>query len=88
MRDRLVAAGAQGLDHGVGHARRAIAPTIPAAAAVLAVRALAGHDSAGLAVAELLLYVAITALATWRLEGPLLREVLGYLRGGVSISRT
>jgi PST family polysaccharide transporter len=72
----------------IGHAARAIAPTIPAAAAVLAVRALAGHGSAALAAGQLVLYVAATAVATWRLEGGLLREVLGYLRGGVSISRT
>jgi O-antigen/teichoic acid export membrane protein len=64
----------------IGHARRAIAPALPAAAAVLAVRALVGHDSAALAAAELVLYVAVTVFATWRLEGPLLREVLGYLR--------
>jgi O-antigen/teichoic acid export membrane protein len=67
----------------IGHAARAIAPTIPAAAAALAVRAIAGHDTGALAAAELLLYVAVTAAATWRFEGPLLREVLGYLRGGL-----
>jgi O-antigen/teichoic acid export membrane protein len=72
----------------IGHAGRAIAPTIPAAAAVLLLRAAVGHESAALAAGQLVLYVAITVLATWRFEGPLLREVLGYLRAGVSMSRT
>jgi polysaccharide transporter, PST family len=72
----------------IGHARRAIAPTLPAVAAVLVARAALGRDTLALALAELALYVAVTALATWRLEGPLLGEVAGYLRGGVSIRRT
>jgi len=63
------------------HSARAIAPTIPAAGAVLALRALTDLDrSVGLAAAELGLYVAVTAAATIALERPLLREVVGYLR--------
>jgi O-antigen/teichoic acid export membrane protein len=65
------------------HAVRAIAPTVPAAVAVLAVRWIPGvHRSAGLAVAELALYLAVTVAATLALERPLLREIAGYLRGG------
>jgi hypothetical protein len=65
------------------HALRAVAPTVPAAGAVLLARAVEGSGrSAGLAVAELLLYLAITTVATALLERPLLREVAGYLRRG------
>lgn len=63
------------------HAARAIAPTLPAAAAVLAARALVDARTIGLALAEAALYVALTALATWALERDLLREAAGYLRG-------
>jgi O-antigen/teichoic acid export membrane protein len=63
------------------HALRAIAPTVPAVAAVLAARALLSAErSLALAAAELLLYLAVTALATFLLERALLREALGYLR--------
>ena len=60
---------------------RAVAPTVPAALAVLAVRvAEPGARSIGVAVAELALYVLVVAGATWAFERPLLREALGYLR--------
>jgi O-antigen/teichoic acid export membrane protein len=63
------------------HAVRAIVPTIPAVACVLAARALeSGSRSPGVAIAELIGYVLITAVATWAAERPLLLEVLGYLR--------
>ncbi len=63
------------------HSARAIAPSVPAVAAVLAVRAASDADrSAGLALAELGLYLAVTVLATWLVERQLLREVRGYLR--------
>ena len=63
------------------HSARAIAPSVPAAAAVLAVRAASDADrSGGLALAELGLYLAVTVLATWLVERQLLREVRGYLR--------
>jgi O-antigen/teichoic acid export membrane protein len=62
------------------HAARAFLPTLPAAGAVLLLRAaLPGDRTLGLALAELLLYVAVTAVATWRFESPLLREALSYL---------
>jgi O-antigen/teichoic acid export membrane protein len=63
------------------HAARAIAPTLPAVAAVYGVRALVGDDSLPMALAQLALYVAVTIAATWAFERPLLREVMGYLRG-------
>ena len=63
------------------HAARAIAPTVPAALIVLGVRALVGHDTLALALGELALYLVVTVVATWAFERPLLREVLGYVRG-------
>ncbi len=63
------------------HAARAIAPTLPAAVAVLAARALVDTRSVAIALAEAALYVALSALATWALERDLLREAAGYLRG-------
>jgi O-antigen/teichoic acid export membrane protein len=65
----------------VGHALRAIAPTVPAVAATLAVRALFGGDrTPGIAVSELVVYLAVTAAATLLFERALLREALGYVR--------
>jgi polysaccharide transporter, PST family len=65
------------------HAFRAIWPTIPAAAAVLGIRAVSDspHGPAA-AVGEAVLYVAIVLAGTLLSERTLLREVLGYLRGG------
>jgi PST family polysaccharide transporter len=64
------------------HAARSLAPTVPAVAAVLAVRAAtSGPRTAASAIVEGVAYVALTAAATAALERPLLREVLGYLRG-------
>jgi hypothetical protein len=63
------------------HAARAIAPTVPAVAAVLGVRALVGDGSLAMAIGQPALYGAVTVIATWAFERPLLREVLGYLRG-------
>ena len=34
-----------------------------------------------MALGQLALYVVVTVIATWAFERPLLREVLGYLRG-------
>ncbi len=64
----------------LGHLSRAALPIVPASAAVLILRAVDGTRSLGTAVAELLLFVALTAAATWRLERPLLDEVAGYVR--------
>lgn len=64
------------------HIGRALAPSVPAVAAVLAVRALEPFDrTLVVALGELGLYVLVTALATWAFERALLREALGYLRG-------
>lgn len=63
------------------HLGRALAPSVPAVAAVLAVRALEGGErTLGLALAEIALYATVTAIATWAFERDLLREVRGYLR--------
>lgn len=63
------------------HLLRAIAPSIPAAAAVLAVRLAepAGRTEL-LVIGELALYVLVTIAATAVFERPLMREVGGYLR--------
>lgn len=63
------------------HVARAFAPTAPAAAAVLGMRLLEGSGrSFGVAAAELVTYLAVTAVATFALERKLLGEVRGYLR--------
>ena len=64
------------------HAVRAIAPTVPAAAAVLLMRLLSMHHARTLpmAIVEVVSFVVITAAATAALERSLVREVLGYLR--------
>jgi PST family polysaccharide transporter len=64
------------------HSARAIAPTIPAVAAVLVARLLEGPErSAEVVIVELVLYTLATVLATWFAERALLKEVAGYLRG-------
>ncbi|HEX8067723.1 MAG TPA: oligosaccharide flippase family protein [Thermoleophilaceae bacterium] len=66
------------------HAARAMAPSVPAVAAVLCVRLLAGGDRpVEQVVGELVLYAVVTAAATWLTERELVREMLGYLRGAV-----
>ncbi|MDQ6914863.1 MAG: oligosaccharide flippase family protein [Actinomycetota bacterium] len=63
------------------HVARAVAPTIPAAAAVLLLRLGTGPDrTVARTLGELALYVVVTAVFTLRLERDLLREVMGYLR--------
>jgi len=65
----------------LSHLARAVAPTVVAAAAVLGSRLLIGGDrSAGLAAAELALYLVVTVVATLFFERDLLREIAGYLR--------
>jgi O-antigen/teichoic acid export membrane protein len=63
------------------HALRAVTPTVPAVAAVLAVRLLDFERTAGVAIGELALYLAVTAAATLFFERALLREAIGYLGG-------
>jgi PST family polysaccharide transporter len=68
----------------LSHSARAILPTLPAAAAVLALQALepAGPRSPAMALVELAVYVALVGGATLLVERALVREALGYLRGG------
>ena len=62
------------------HSARAVAPSVPAAGAVLLLRAATDLDrSLGLALAELGMYALVTVAATWVFERGLLREVRGYL---------
>ena len=66
----------------VRHLLRAIAPSIPAAGAILSIRMLGiGGETLAMALAELLTYVMLTALLTWLFERELIRELWGYLRG-------
>ena len=72
------------------HASRSILPAVPAAAVVLVARAVeSGERTLGMALAEMAAYVALTVLATWRLEGGLLREIVGYFsaRGASAAAR-
>jgi O-antigen/teichoic acid export membrane protein len=64
------------------HAARAVAPTVPAAAAVLIMRQLpmSDHKTLAMALFELATFVVITVVATAALERSLVREVVGYLR--------
>jgi O-antigen/teichoic acid export membrane protein len=61
---------------------RAVLPSVPAAAAVLGVRLIAGsEDTLSAALALVALYVAVTAAGTWLFERSLVVEIGGYLRG-------
>jgi O-antigen/teichoic acid export membrane protein len=63
------------------HALRAIAPSVPAAAAVLLLRLVEGGSrTRAIAVTELVVYVIVTVAATLAFERPLLAEIAGYLR--------
>lgn len=63
------------------HASRAVAPCIPSLAVVLLIRLLEpGGRTLGIAIGELVLYVAVTVAATLVFERSLIREMLGYLR--------
>ena len=64
------------------HLFRSIAPSVPAAGAVLGLRLLTGGDrSPARAVAELAFYLVVTAFFTWVFEREFLRELGDYLRG-------
>lgn len=66
----------------LGHVARGIGPTLPAVAAVIALRlAHSGTDSALWAGIEALTYTVVAAAMTWVWQRELLRESLGYLRG-------
>jgi O-antigen/teichoic acid export membrane protein len=63
------------------HMLRAVAPSVPAVALILALRLVeSGERTLGMALGELLVYGGLTVAATWFFERSLLREVLGYLR--------
>jgi PST family polysaccharide transporter len=65
------------------HAARAIWPTVPATAVVLAIRAVSGGPRSAAAFAiEALVYVVVLAAGVFIAERSLMREVLGYLRRG------
>jgi PST family polysaccharide transporter len=64
------------------HLGRSIAPSVPAAAAVLLVRlAESGHRTPAMVVCELVLYALVTVGATLTIERSLIGEVTSYLRG-------
>jgi PST family polysaccharide transporter len=64
------------------HIGRALAPSIPAVAIVLLIRAVEGPEQTpGAALAMLALFIAVTAAATIAFERPLLAEIFGYVRG-------
>jgi O-antigen/teichoic acid export membrane protein len=64
------------------HLGRSIAPSVPAAAAVLLVRlAESGHRTPAMLVCELVLYALVTVGATLTIERSLIGEVTSYLRG-------
>jgi PST family polysaccharide transporter len=66
----------------LGHAMRAILPSLPPTLLVLLLRQVEPAERTGLlAAAELTAYVIVTVAATLALEGPLLREAGSYLRG-------
>lgn len=66
--------------HPVGHAARALAPTLAGAGAVLGARLLWDTDrELGRALGELASYLAVVVGVTLALERALLREILGYL---------
>ena len=61
---------------------RALLPVVPGALLVLGLRALeSGPREPAYAVLELAAFIACTAAATFARERPLVREILGYLRG-------
>jgi O-antigen/teichoic acid export membrane protein len=63
------------------HAARAFLPTVPAAATVLLLHVVGpAHRGPAVALAELGLYVALSAAATWYVESDLIREAIASLR--------
>ena len=67
----------------VRHCARAVAPALPPVLVVLALQAVAPDERTGLMVSgEVALYVAMNVATGWLMERSLLREMVGYLRGG------
>ena len=74
--------------HLLRHALSGLLPVIPGTAIVLLLRVLeTGDRTLVQALVELVLFVGVTALATWRADGALLREFRGYLRREGATSR-
>jgi hypothetical protein len=66
----------------LSHCARSVAPTVPAALIVLGLRLVEPTNrTAGLALAELGLFVVLVVLVSALVERSLLREVVGYVRG-------
>ena len=65
----------------LGHAARALAPSVPAVAVVLLMRVAGPDRTLGIVIVELVAYLVVTLAATLYFERRLLAEVLGYLRG-------
>jgi lipopolysaccharide exporter len=64
----------------VRHAMRAMLPTIPAVAAVLAMRPFESRQRPlGIALVEVAVYAVVTAVMTWAFERTLIREAIGYV---------
>ena len=64
----------------LGHSLRSVVPAVPGVAAVLLIRlAQEGPRTLTAVFLEVALYVALTIAATWRVDGPLLREMAGYI---------
>ncbi|MGI8904125.1 MAG: oligosaccharide flippase family protein [Solirubrobacteraceae bacterium] len=64
------------------HAARSFLPTVPAAGAVLILRAFEPRGrTLAVALGELAVYILVTLLATWQLESRLLREAAGHVLG-------
>ena len=70
------------------HSVRAIVPSVPPAAAILALRLLEIDRTLVVVLGELGLYVALTIAFTVVFERNLLREMLGYLRGSLGQPRS
>jgi polysaccharide transporter, PST family len=65
------------------HLYRSVIPSVPALAAVLAIRLVEiGPRTLGMVALELVVYFGVTAAATLKFERPLLTELIGYLKGG------
>jgi hypothetical protein len=65
------------------HASRAILPSVPPAALILLIRALApGDRTLARAILEVAIYAIATVLCTWVIERRLVKELLGYFRRG------
>jgi PST family polysaccharide transporter len=66
--------------HFLRHAARAFLPTVPAAGAVLILRAVgSGQHNLAFALAQLATFLLVTVIATWYLESDLIREAVGQL---------